>query len=139
VSENKCPKCAAFDAETKVKMRELFGREETLICASSLVSFLTMQINVEGKMKRTDLKRFQVRKDIDIVGCTIGKFMVNLETKDREAFVHSIQTTLGIKLEINHEFCPHTEKKNAIHEVPQAEGTHLKGLEGGGDSGAGTV
>lgn len=113
---NDCPKCAAFDTETKTRMRELFGREELLVMASSLVAFLITQINTEKAMKRGDLRRFTIRKDIDMCGRTMGKFMVSLEPKDREAFIFNVKKHSGVQIDINDENCPHGEKENEVQQ-----------------------
>lgn len=109
-----CKKCEEFDQETSDKMRALFGREEILITASSLVSFLitlTMQMNKMKKSDPNNLKRFHFRRDVDIAQRTIGKFITALEPADRKAFVNTMEKQSGIKLAINHEACPHTEEK----------------------------
>ncbi len=111
---NNCEKCSAFDLETKTQMRELFGREELLVMSSSLVAFLITQINTEKAMKRGDLRRFTIRKDIDMCGRTMGKFMVSLEPQDREAFVFNVKKHSGVQIDINDENCPHEGKENDV-------------------------
>ena len=129
---NDCPKCAAFDTETKTRMRELFGREELLIMSSSLVAFLITQINTEKAMKRGDLRRFTIRTDIDMCGRTMGKFMVSLEPKDREAFIFNVKKHSGVQIDINDENCPHTEgKENEGQQTRERESEEPEGASEG--------
>ena len=118
----KCLECEKFDRETSEKMRELFSREEMLISASSIVSFLVTLTNQLKKIDRNDLKRFHFQAQIDVASRTIGKFVVSLEPKDRENFVKIIEQQSGVKLAINHETCPHgNEEESEVRRNPEGE------------------
>ncbi len=126
-----CLQCEQFDRETRDKMRELFHRDEMLIAASSLVSFLlTMQMQIK-KAGRDNIRRFQFEAQVQVTSRMLGKFKVGLEPKDWENFMNITEKQSGVKLSVASEPCPHgNEEKNDVQQTGQTTKANGSGSEG---------
>lgn len=109
---NECPKCAEFDAVTKAKMQELFGREEIFIMATGLGNYIvTMNKFSQMPAVKTE-QRFVARRNIDIATRTMGKFIIALEEKDQGPLKDALRKSANLQFNVQHESCPHKEEPN---------------------------
>lgn len=109
VEGSRCPKCDEFDLETRKRMVEMFGPEEIQLMAMLVSTVLKDRTDLYGRMKADDLKRLQVRRDLDMFGRTLGKLLVGIDPKQLSVVKASIAKRFGIRLDIQHEGCPHSQ------------------------------
>lgn len=114
-----CPKCAAFDIETKELMGKLFGKEEQM----SLTILIAQTIAALKERQRSQAPqnhlRFQTQANVDFMCGMISKFFVGLDEKDLVSVKKFIKNSPGnLEFNIQDEACPHKEQADASPTQP---------------------
>jgi hypothetical protein len=109
---NNCPKCAAFDIETKARVTAIFSREEITFYAMQTgqnIAATLRALKIAGK--QTD--RMFHRQNVDFLSQSISKWFVSMEEKDLAAikrfFKNPPKGQEPVEFTMNHERCPHKE------------------------------
>ena len=114
---NHCLKCQEFDEKTKDLLAQILGPDEIshitmLLSASIKIAHITLKANENNVPMRVKCKR-----DMDFSAAIAGKLLIGIEPEPRQALIQAIIKHHGIALRVNHEQCPHQEKKK-LEAVP---------------------
>jgi hypothetical protein len=110
----RCPKCVAFDAETKELLGKTFSQDELALLTMLLAASIKFQHMQAQKLRLArDIKAMACQRDIDFASTVCGKLLMGFEDKFRDALCKRIIKDHGVALRMRHASCPHEEKPEA--------------------------
>lgn len=114
----KCQKCQKFDDETKKRVLECFGPDEVASIAANFIhqnhSARTALkfINPNNGTPQNLKARIHYDRQIEFTGHIIGKCLVALEPEAMAELIKAFNK-MNIKINIQHESCPHPNVEDA--------------------------
>lgn len=120
---NACEKCQAHDAETKRLMVELFHPDEvtflTEVTFGAVINAVHAMKNQQSKLRRIGMSQkkgvhehLQAQATMDFCATILGKF-ISVMTEERVDELNDRAQRGGVRLNIQHEACPHVAAAGA--------------------------
>jgi hypothetical protein len=103
-----CEQCEAFDSETRSLVAKFLSKDEVIMIFGLVSEFhLAQRKRMIPGDKITQLKNTkEIRMYLDFSAQLMGKLLVALEQKDREAVIANLEKR-GHTFNVQHQPCPH--------------------------------
>lgn len=113
----KCEECIKHDETTRHLVRELFSEDELRVITMLMANTLQSGTNAIAQLPDSEMGKLRMRAELDFLGCSLGKVMLGFDDLKKQSLVKALGK-MGIRLDIQHEVCPHEQPPAPAEEVP---------------------